>query len=202
MIYSLTGKLVLCNPDLCVVECAGVGYACKTTLCTVAEISGLDNVTLYTHLAVKEDSVDLYGFSSMSELECFRFLISVSGVGAKFALAILSSMTPDQVALAIASEDVKAFTKIKGVGNKIAQRIVMELKDKVAKEPSLMGANSGVDFSVTTKPESNASEAVAALVVLGYSQSDAASCVARLDQNLSSDELIKQALRLLASNKF
>lgn len=202
MFYSLTGKLALCTPELCVVECAGVGYACKTTLCTIAEISGKDTVTLYTHLAVKEDSVDLYGFASLQELEFFRLLISVSGVGAKFALAILSAITPDQVALAIASEDVKTFTKIKGVGNKIAQRIVMELKDKISKEPSLMGTNAGIDFSAATQPESAASEAIAALVVLGYSQSDAASCVARLDQSLSSDDLIRQALRMLASNKF
>lgn len=202
MIYSLTGKLALTTPEFCVVECGGIGYACKTTLCTIAEISGQDTVTLYTHMAVREDAIDLYGFATLQELEFFRLLISVSGVGSRFAIAILSAITPDQVALAIASEDVKTFTKIKGVGNKIAQRIVMELKDKVSNEPSLMGSNAGVDFTAATKTDSAASEAIAALVVLGYSQSDAASCVARLDQNLSSDELIRQALRMLASNKF
>ena len=202
MLYSLTGKIIFTSPDLCVIECGGVGYACKTTLATIERIAGRDTATLFTHLAVKEDAIDLYGFATLDELECFRLLISVSGVGAKFAIAILSNLLPDQVALAIASEDTKAFTKIKGVGNKIAQRIVMELKDKITKEPSLMGANSGIDFTPVSKADTPASEAVEALVVLGYSQSDAAAAVARLDQTLSSDEMIRQSLRLLASRKF
>ncbi len=202
MIYSLTGNIIHTEPDLCVIECAGVGYACRTTLCTLERIQTLERTTLYTHLAVREDAIDLFGFATLEELDCFRLLTSVSGVGSKYALAILSTMTSDQVALAIAAEDVKAFTRIKGVGNKIAQRIVMELKDKIAKEPSLMGSAAGGDFAPATKANTPANEAVAALVVLGYSQSEAAQAISRLDPSLATDELIKQALRLLASRKF
>ena len=202
MIYSLTGNIIHTEPDLCVIECAGVGYACRTTLCTLEQIQTLERTTLYTHLAVREDAIDLFGFATLEELDCFRLLTSVSGVGSKYALAILSTMTSDQVALAIAAEDVKAFTRIKGVGNKIAQRIVMELKDKIAKEPSLMGSAAGGDFAPATKANTPANEAVAALVVLGYSQSKAAQAISRLDPSLATDELIKQALRLLASRKF
>ncbi len=201
MIYSLTGKLILTTPEMCVVECGGVGYACKTTLCTIERVSTRETCTLYTHLAIKEDGIDLYGFATIEELECFRLLTSVSGVGAKFALSILSTYLPDQVALAIASEDVKAFTKCKGIGNKLAQRIVMELKDKITKEPALMGSNAGVDFTPVTKSNTPASEAIEALVVLGYTQSEAASAVARLDQELSCDDMIRQSLRLLASGR-
>ncbi len=202
MIYSLTGNIIHTEPDLCVIECAGVGYACRTTLCTLERIQTLEHTTLYTHLAVREDAIDLFGFATLEELDCFKLLTSVSGVGSKYALAILSTLTSDQVALAIAAEDVKAFTRIKGVGNKIAQRIVMELKDKIAKELSLMGSAASGDFAPATKANTPANEAVAALVVLGYSQSEAAQAISRLDQTLAADELIKQALRLLASRKF
>lgn len=133
MIYSLSGKLVHTESDLAVIECAGVGYACKTTFSTLQQIAGKSEVKLYTHLAVKEDAVELFGFATKEELKSFRMLISVSGVGPKAGLAILSACTPSQFALAVATGDSKAFTKIKGIGTKIAQRIVLELKDKVAK---------------------------------------------------------------------
>lgn len=202
MIYSLTGKITHTSIDLCVIECGGVGYACKTTLCTIGQIQGKEFTTLYTYMAIREDAIDLFGFATLEELECFKLLTSVSGVGAKFALAILSSMLPDQVALAIASQDTAAFTKIKGVGNKIAQRIVMELKDKIAKDFAYIGEKSGVDLGAVSNSSSNASEAVAALVVLGYSQSEAATAVSRLDGDLPVDELIRGALKALSSRKF
>ena len=198
MIYSLTGKVALCTPDLIVIDCGGVGYACKSTLYTLEQIQGMDTATLYTYMAVREDAIDLFGFATQEELECFKLLTSVSGVGSKFALAILSSMRPDQVALAIASQDTAAFTKIKGVGNKIAQRIVMELKDKIAKEFAYIGEKSGVDLGAVSNSSSNASEAVAALVVLGYSQSEAASAISQLDGSLPVDELIRRALKTLS----
>lgn len=201
MFYSLTGNIIHTEPDLCVIECAGVGYACRTTLCTLERIQNLDVTTLYTHLAVREDAIDLFGFATLEELDCFKLLTSVSGVGSKYALAILSTLTSDQVALAIAAEDTKAFTRIKGVGNKIAQRIVMELKDKIVKEPSLMGSAGGGDFTSASVADSSSSEAVQALVVLGYTQSEAAQAVSKLDSSLPADELIKQGLRLLASRK-
>ena len=202
MIYSLTGKVALLTPDLIVVECGGVGYACKSTLYTLEQISGKETVTLYTYLAVREDAIDLFGFASQEELECFKLLTSVSGVGSKFALAILSSLTPDQIALAIASEDSAAFTKVKGVGNKIAQRICMELKDKIAKDYAYIGQKSGVDLGAVTKPSSNSADAISALVVLGYSQSEAASAISQLDGSLPVDELIRRALRTLSAKMF
>lgn len=202
MIYSLTGKVIHTEPDLCVVECGGVGYACKTTLFTIREVSGSEKVTLYTYLAVREDAVELFGFYTKDELDCFKLLTSVSGVGAKYAIAILSSLTPSQTALAIASGDTKAFSKVKGIGAKIAQRIVMELKDKIAKEPSLMSSDSGLSDITAVSESSAASDAIAALVVLGYTQSEAASAVAKCDKSLGADEMIKQSLRRLAAGKF
>ncbi len=201
MIYSLTGRVAAVTPEMIVIECAGVGYACKTTLYTVGEIQGRETATLYTYLAVREDAVELFGFASTEELECFKLLTTVSGVGAKYALAILSGMTPDQTALAIASEDVKAFTKVKGVGSKIAQRIVMELKDKIAKDYSRISPT-GSDIHSAANPSSNAHDAIMALAVLGYSQSEAASCIGRMDPGLSVDDMIRRALKELSSGKF
>lgn len=203
MIYSLTGKARLITPEMIVVECGGVGYGCKTTLNSVQDVSVGDTVTLYTYLVIREDAIDLFGFTTEEELDCFKLLTSVSGVGSKYALGILSSMTPDQTALAIASEDVKAFTKIKGVGTKIAQRIVMELKDKVTGEYSYISGSGSVSaVGAASKPGSNTQEAIQALVVLGYSQSEAASVVSKLDPELAVDELIRQGLKKLALGKF
>lgn len=202
MIYSLTGKVIHTEPDLCVVECGGVGYACKTTLFTLREVTISEMVTLYTYLAVREDAIDLFGFYTKDELDCFKLLTSVSGVGAKYAIAILSSLTPSQAALAIVSGDTKAFSKVKGIGAKIAQRIVMELKDKIAKEPSLMNSSTSVMDIAAVSDNTAASDAVAALVVLGYTQSEAASAVAKCDKSLGADEMIKQSLRTLAAGKF
>ena len=202
MIYSLTGKILHNTPDLCVIECGGVGYACKTTASTMQQqLSGRDSATLYTYLAVREDAVELFGFADQAELECFRLLTSVSGVGSKFALAILSAMTSDQVALAIASQDYASFTRIKGVGNKIAQRIVMELKDKISKDYSYL-AGGDTDLGRIARPSSNVADAVEALVVLGYSQSEAASCLGKMDGSLSVEELIKRGLKELSGSKF
>lgn len=202
MIYSLTGKVIHTEPDLCVIECGGVGYACKTTLYTLREVTLSERVTLYTYLAVREDAIDLFGFYTMDELDCFKLLTSVSGVGAKYALAILSSLTPSQTALAIVSGDTKAFSKVKGIGAKIAQRIVMELKDKIAKESSLMNGGASIMDIAAVSDNTAASDAVAALVVLGYTQSEAASAVAKCDKSLGADEIIKQSLRTLAAGKF
>ncbi len=197
MIYSVTGKVVHTEPELAVVNCAGVGYACKTTATTIGDIAGASgDVTLFTHLIIREDSADLYGFSRYEELNWFRLLITVSGVGAKAALTILSGLTADKLAVAIASEDAKAFTKLKGIGTKTAQRIVLELKSKVTSGSELFSTQT--DYSAVTAQGSSAQEATAALVALGYSQSDAASAVAKLGADRSVEELIKGALRNLA----
>lgn len=198
MIYSVKGKLIHCGQDFAVIECGGVGYACNTTLSTIGQIQGTQgDVTLYTSMVVREDDVSLYGFATLDELQAFKLLTSVSGVGPKAGLAILSVCTPQSFALAVASGDSKTFTKAKGVGPKVAQRIVLELKDKVSKETELMGENSGVDFSAAST--GNASEAISALVVLGYSQSDAARFISALDPDTPVEDMIKQALRGLAS---
>ena len=165
MIYSLSGKLVHTESDLAVIECAGVGYACKTTFSTLQQIAGKSEVKLYTHLAVKEDAVELFGFATKEELKSFRMLISV--------------------------------TKIKGIGTKIAQRIVLELKDKVAKENTIsVRGNAAQGFAAV--PSGAVEEAVTALVVLGYTEGEAMSVISKLDPNLSVEELIKKALIGLA----
>ena len=201
MIYSLTGNVVHTEQDMCVIECAGGGYARKTSLGTLAQLSGVQTATLYTYLAVREDAVELFGFYSKDELSCFKLLTSVSGVGAKYALSILSSYTPSQVALAIVSEDTKAFSKVKGIGSKIAQRIVMELKDKISKEA--VAGFDGCDIEQVSAVVGNsaAAEAIEALVVLGYTQSEAAAAVSKCDSALKVDDIIKQCLKTLSSNK-
>ena len=199
MIYSVTGKLVHVEPELAVISCGGVGFGCRTTLTTIQDIQDRSGeVTLLTHLVVREDAMELFGFSTSEELNWFELLITVSGVGPKAAITILSGMTVHTLAIAIASEDVKAFTRIKGVGAKTAQRIVLELKSKVTKDVSLLGKESSTDFTSVNTPASSAAEAVAALVSLGYSQSDAATAIAKLDGSLSVEALIKAGLRALA----
>lgn len=200
MIYSVTGKLVHTEPELAVINCGGVGYACKTTLTTISAISGIaGDVTLYTHLIIREDSADLYGFAGYDELHWFRQLITVSGVGAKAALTILSGMTVSALALAIASGDAKAFTKLKGIGTKTAQRIVIDLKSKVTNGNELLSVSASELQGVADAAAGGVtSEAVAALISLGYSQSDAATAVAKQGSDKSVEQLIKGALRTLA----
>lgn len=198
MIYSIRGKLVHRENELAVIECGGVGYACRTTLSTLAELGENGTETmLYTYLHVREDSLDLFGFASEQELRCFKMLISVSGVGPKAALAILSDVTPEKFALIVASGDSKTLTKSRGIGAKTAQRIVLELKDKIAKE-NIDVSQAGAVYTPAAAGESAAGEALSALMVLGYTHSEAAPVIASLDQGLPSSELIKQALKIMA----
>lgn len=199
MFYSLTGNIIYSDLNSVAVECSGVGFKCFTTMNTLRKIGGNgDKVTLYTHLNVREDALDLFGFADTYELDFFKLLISVSGVGPKAALAILSELDPDKLALCIASGDSKAITKAQGVGPKLAQRVVLELKDKV--KGISHEDNGGYDLAAAEAATSSAagSEAVSALMVLGYTQSEAATAVGKLDQSLSVEEMIKQALKLLA----
>ncbi len=196
MIYSVTGKLIHTEPDLAVISCAGVGYACRTTLNTLRKIQGeKSDVTLLTHLVVREDAVELYGFAEKEELNAFRLLIGVSGIGPKVAAAILSELTPQKFAAAIASGNAAAFKKIKGIGAKIAQRVVLELKDKISRTAATLDLGEDLPEISTANA---ASEAVSALMVLGYSQSEAVSAVAGIDSALPAEEIIKQALRSIA----
>ena len=198
MIATLNGKLIIKELNYVVVECGGVGIKCFVTQHTHSTVGNIgDNVFLYTYLVVREDALDLYGFSDNSELEVFKLITSVSGVGSKIGLAILSEFTAAKIMLYIASGDAKSLTAASGVGIKLAQRIVLELKDKV-------GSVSLGDASIDVKSVGNATansfskEAIEALVSLGYTQSEASLAVGRLDQSLDTNELIKQALKSLA----
>lgn len=197
MIYSVNGTLLAKESAMAVIECGGVGYACRTTFTTLSQIGSVGEKTfLYTAMSVREDAVELFGFATKQELQCFQLLIGVSGVGPKAALSILSDLTPDQFLLTVAAGDSKKLTRAKGIGAKSAQRIVMELKDKIAGESVglLAGAESFSAMSVSGAG-ANVAEAIEALVTLGYSQSEVAPIVAKLDSALSSSELIRQTLQ-------
>lgn len=196
MIYSLTGTVTHTEPGLAVVECGGVGFKCLTTASTLRALPPIGGKsTLFTHLNVREDALDLFGFATEKELNCFRMLISVSGVGPKAALSILSESTPEKFALSVASGDAKALTRAPGIGNKIAQRIVLELKDKVSGAAVAEGI---VEDGGVPSASGNAEEAVNALVVLGYTRSEAALAAGRCDASLPVEEIIRQSLRRLA----
>ncbi|MGX8700453.1 Holliday junction branch migration protein RuvA [Caproiciproducens sp.] len=195
MFYSLKGKLIHMEPGLAVVECGGVGFKCLTTLSTQRALPALgEQVTLYTHLNVREDALDLFGFATLGELNCFKMLTGVSGVGPKVGLAILSELAPEQVAMAVATGDSKTLTRASGVGAKLAQRITLELKDKVK---GLQTGGAAFAPAGIVSASSNAAAAVNALTVLGYSPTDAAAVVGRFDSALPVEELIRQSLKAM-----
>ena len=200
MFYYLDGTVAEILPGLAVIDCGGVGYACLTTNHTLSQLRKGERSKLYTYLNVGESVFDLYGFASSKELESFRMLLGVSGVGPKAALAILSACTPEALALAVVSGDEKALTAAPGVGKKIAQRIILELKDKLARESAATGLDfSGGSAGKVSAFTSKAGEAAAALAVLGYSSQEAAAALKGLDTDaLSLEELIRQALKRMA----
>ncbi|MCD7722995.1 MAG: Holliday junction branch migration protein RuvA [Clostridiales bacterium] len=200
MIYSLKGKLIYNDSNFLVIECGGVGFKCYTSLVSAKKVGQTGSeVSVFTYLSVREDALDLFAFASVDELEFFKLLINVSGVGPKAAVAVLSLLEPQQLVLAIAAGDVKAITRANGIGKKTAERIVLELKDKVASLAA--GEEIGTVMEVAAAGDSSAAgEAVEALTSLGFTQSDSAKAVAALDKSLSSDELIRLALRSLSKN--
>lgn len=200
MLYNLKGTLTVSDVNFIVVECGGVGFKCFTTLNTVKQIGKTgDTVNVYTYLAVREDAMDLYGFSSLAELDAFKLLITVSGIGPKAAVSILSELSPDKLAVCIASGDAKSITRAQGVGKKTAERVVLELKDKMG--AIAVGDVSGaVSSAASVSANSDSAEAVEALVALGYAQSDAAVVVGAMDKSLSVDEMIRLGLKQLAKN--
>lgn len=201
MIYSVRGTVIHMEAGCAVIECGGVGYKCQTTINTLKKIKLSSEAMLYTYMNVRDDAVELFGFSSTSELSTFKMLISVSGVGPKAGLAILSELTPEQVAVAVASGDSKTITRAQGVGNKLAQRVILELKDK------LKGvAASQEEFSVseTSSPVfagGNITNAVAALAVLGYSSAEVMPILSRLDGSKTVEQLIGETLKELGKQK-
>ena len=198
MIASLNGKLLIKEGNYCVVECGGVGFKCFITQNSFANLGRIgDTVYLHTYLSVKEDAMDLYGFLTIEELESFKLITSVNGVGPKIGIAILSAFNPSAIYLYIATGDAKSLTAASGVGLKLAQRIVLELKDKVS-TISQSGLTSEISAVGNAAANSSSKEAIQALVSLGYSQSEASLAVSRLDTSLPTDELIKSALKTLA----
>lgn len=196
MFYSLTGEVVFKDAQTVALSCGGVAFKCFATRNTLARVNEGESITLYTHLNVREDALDLFGFYGKDELEAFKLLTSVSGVGPKAGLAILSELTPDEFALAVASGDSKAISRANGVGAKIAQRIIVELKDKISGVSFVSEENSVVSNAVkANNAMSNTKEAIEALVALGYSQSEASVAVSKLSPDLSTDDLIRNALK-------
>ena len=203
MIYCLTGKIVKKSMNAVVLSCGGVGYYAQCPASVAGALPGVGKeATIYTVMSVTENDVSLYGFATEEQQACFEMLTAVSGVGPKVGLAILSVMEPDRVALAISAGDHKAFKAASGVGPKLAQRIVLELKDKVAK-----GFVDGISLedvagaSADTQASQGSSQAIAALVSLGYSQSEAALAVSKIDAALPVEEIIKLALRSMAGRR-
>lgn len=192
MFYSVKGTLTHLEPGIAVVECSGIGFKCMVSQNTLRALPQVgEEIKLYTQLNVREDALDLFGFSTRSEQSCFKMLTGVSGVGPKVGLAILSQLTPEQVAAAVATGDSRALTRASGVGTKLAQRIALELRDKVKGIKAVEGAAPAGPASAS----SNAGAAAGALAVLGYSPTDAASMVAKFDSSLPVEELIRLSLR-------
>ncbi|SFZ90771.1 holliday junction DNA helicase RuvA [Flaviramulus basaltis] len=193
MITHIQGKLTEKNPTHVVIDCNGVGYMLHISLHTYSQIPEGENLKLYTHLQVKEDSHTLYGFSSLAEREIFRLLLSVSGIGASIARTMLSSLTPKQVREGIASSDVALIQSIKGIGAKTAQRVIIDLKDKILRIYD-------IDEVSVSKDNTNKNEALSALEVLGFVKKQAERVVDKImiaQPDASVETIIKQALKNL-----
>ena len=196
MIYYLSGPVTLLEPGLCVIECGGVGYGCRVTAYTAAQLKMNQPAKLFITESIREDAYDLFGFSSREEQRCYELLTSVNGVGPKAALSILSAGGPQNFTLAVMTGDEKLLTAAQGVGKKIAQRIILELKEKIG------GASMELDFTAgpaVTAPQQqgNAALANAALQELGYSPAEIAQALKGVDPKASTEDMIRHALRAM-----
>lgn len=195
MFYYVNGTVAEIEAGLAVIDCSGVGYACATTNYTLSQLKKGERAKLYTYLNVREDAMEMFGFASQSELRSFKMLIGVSGVGPKAALSILSSTTPQQLSMAVVMGDEKALTAAPGIGKKIAQRIILELKDKLIKEQGGFEAGSGAAVAMPAQ-NNKAGEATAALAVLGYGSQEIAAALKGIDMDaLPLEEIIRQSLK-------
>ena len=195
MFYYVNGTVAEIEAGLAVIDCSGVGYACATTNYTLSQLKKGERAKLYTYLNVREDAMEMFGFASQSELRSFKMLIGVSGVGPKAALSILSSTTPQQLSMAGVMGDEKALTAAPGIGKKIAQRIILELKDKLIKEQGGFEAGSGAAVAMPAQ-NNKAGEAAAALAVLGYGSQEIAAALKGIDMDaLPLEEIIRQSLK-------
>ena len=197
MFYYLEGIVTIIQPNMAVVDIGGAGYRCQATTYTISGLHTGEKARLYTYCNVKEDAFDIYGFLDLSEKRCFEMLLSVSGVGPKAALSILSATTPEGLALAIVSENEKALTAAPGIGKRIAQRIILELKDKVSKETDSLKAGGFVPpASASSAAGSKLADVTAALTVLGYTPGEISSVLRHVDMEaLTVEEIIKEVLR-------
>ena len=196
MIYYVSGPVTVLEPGLAVVDCGGVGYGCRVTAYTAAQLKLDKPAKLYVTESIREDAHDLYGFISREEQRCYELLTSVTGVGPKAAMAILSSGGPQNFTLAVMTGDEKMLTAAQGIGKKIAQRIILELKDKIG------GGAMELDFSGPTvsapvQQGNNASLATAALQELGYSPAEIATALKGVDPSASTEEMVRHALRAM-----
>ena len=201
MYYYLNGELALCEGGTCVVDCNGVGYKLTISLITSQNLSNKigQKVKLFTHLAVREDGIELFGFESNEERACFNLLIGVSGVGPKAAISILSMMSADRFSLAVCTEDTKFISKTPGIGPKTAARIVLELKDKISKDTMTVSPTSTKNSPAKSATMSkNLSEACEALAVLGYDKNTILSAIKDIDPSTEVGLIIKTALKKLA----
>ncbi len=195
MFYYVNGTVAEIEAGLAVIDCSGVGYACATTNYTLSQLKKGERAKLYTYLNVREDAMEMFGFASQSELRSFKMLIGVSGVGPKAALSILSSTTPQQLSMAVVMGDEKTLTAAPGIGKKIAQRIILELKDKLIKEQGGFEAGSGAAVAMPAQ-NNKAGEAAAALAVLGYGSQEIAAALKGIDMDaLPLEEIIRQSLK-------
>ena len=207
MFYHIRGSLAYLDPTFAVVEAGGVGYKLTISQTTYdampprLTVSEQPVVTLFTHMAVREDGIELFGFYTQEELSAFKMLISVSGVGPKAAMSILSLLTPEKFALAVCTDDKKTISKAVGIGPKTAARIVLELKDKLTKEMSHQEQDVQTGFEKTAavvgKSQSALHDAIDALTVLGYSRSEAMEGLRGIDPSLSLEDMIRAALKKL-----
>jgi len=197
MFYYLDGTVTLLENNLAVLDCGGVGFACNTTRYTLSGLKTGNRYKLFTYCYIKEDAFDIYGFSTKEEQRCFLQLLGVSGVGPKAALSILSSVTPDQFMLAVMTGDEKALTMAQGVGKKMAQRIILELKDKLAGEMQSISVSPSSAAPVSVSG-GKVAEATAALASLGYSHSEIGMALKGVDTDtLPVEEIVRQALRAM-----
>ena len=198
MFYYISGVAAELLPNMVVIDCGGVGFQINTSSYTLSQLKTGEKAKLYTYVNIREDTFEIYGFSTKSEKHCFEMLLGVSGVGPKAALSILSVNTPESLALAVISENEKAITAAPGVGKKIAQRVILELHDKMAKENETASFGD-VPFSApNTAGSGKLSDAAAALTVLGYSGSEVNAVLKKIDvDSMSLEEIIKAALKLM-----
>ncbi len=194
MFYHINGKVSAIEQNLAVIDCWGIGFALNVTANTLSHLQIGEQAKLYTYEYIREDSFELFGFYDRQEKRCFEMLIDVSGVGPKAAISVLSSVTPEALAMAVISGDEKALTAAPGIGKKIAQRILLELKDKIAKETGTVN----VIGAVPPVPAggSKLSDAVAALTVLGYGSAEISALMKDIDvENTALEDIIRQALK-------